>query len=69
MLSDPLFVVVAIAALTVLAILLIGIGGFTIGGEFNRKHANRIMRYRVAAQAIAIVLIVVFVLVRRSGGS
>ena len=60
MLSDPLFIIAAIAALAVLAILMVGIGGFAKGGDFNRKHANRIMRYRIAAQAVAVVLIVVF---------
>lgn len=67
MLKDPLFIVVAIACFAVLGILLVGIGGFAKGGDFNRKHANRIMRYRIAAQAVAIVLILIFVLVRRSG--
>lgn len=60
MLSDPLFIVAAIAALAVLAILMVGIGGFAKGGDFNRKHANRIMRYRIIAQAVAVVLIVLF---------
>lgn len=64
MLSDPLFIVVAIAMLAVVVILLVGIGGFARGGEFNRKHANRIMRYRIGAQFVAIVLILVFVTVR-----
>ena len=67
MLSDPLFILVAIAVLIVLLVLLTGIGGFAKGGDFNRKHANRIMRYRIYAQAVAIVLILIFVLVRRSG--
>ncbi|MGI9389385.1 MAG: twin transmembrane helix small protein [Boseongicola sp.] len=66
--NDPLFIVVAIAVLIVLGILLTGIGGFAKGGDFNRKHANRIMRYRIYAQFIAVVLIVVFVLVRGSRG-
>lgn len=65
MLSDPLFIVVAAATLLVLLILLVGIGGFAKGGEFNRKHANRIMRYRIAAQFGAVVLILLFVLIRR----
>lgn len=69
MLQDPLFIIVAIATLAVLAILMVGIGGFAKGGEFNRKHANRIMRYRIIAQAVAIVLILVFVFFRRMGGS
>lgn len=65
LLQDPLFIVVAIACLLVLGILLTGIGGFAKGGDFNRKHANRIMRYRIYAQFVAVALILVFVLVRR----
>lgn len=67
MLQDPLFIIVAIAVLIVLAVLMTGIGGFAKGGDFNKKHANRIMRYRIYAQAVAIVLIMIFVLVRRGG--
>ena len=67
MIDDPLFIVAALAALAVLAILLVGIGGFARGGEFNRKHANRIMRYRIAAQFVAVVLIVGFVWLRQRG--
>jgi preprotein translocase subunit SecG len=65
MLQDPLFIVVAISLLVVVVILLFGIGGFAKGGEFNRKHANKIMRYRIAAQAVAILLVLAFVFFRR----
>ena len=68
MLEDPLFIVVGIACLIVVGVLLTGIGGFAKGGDFNRKHANRIMRYRIYAQAVAIALILLFVYLRRSGG-
>ena len=68
MLSDPLFIIVAIAVLAVLAILMFGIGGFARGGDFNRKHANKVMRWRIIAQAIAIVLVLLFVWIRRMGG-
>lgn len=68
MLQDPLFILVAIAILIVLAILLTGIVGFAKGGEFNRKHGNRLMRYRIYAQAVAVALILLFVILRRSGG-
>jgi len=61
MTRDPLFVLTAIACLAVVAVLLVGIGGFARGGDFNRKYANKIMRLRLLAQFIAIVLIVVFV--------
>lgn len=68
MADDPLFWVVAVAVLIVLGILLTGIGGFAKGGEFNRKHANRIMRYRIVAQAVAVALILLFVAIRQGGG-
>lgn len=63
MLSNPLLLIVVFAVLAVLVILMIGIGGFAKGGEFNRKHANRLMRYRIIAQAIAVALILLFILV------
>jgi succinate dehydrogenase hydrophobic anchor subunit len=68
MMSDPLFLVVAGVCLAVLVILMIGVGGFAKGGEFNRKYANKIMRYRIGAQFVAVLLILLFVYLRRSGG-
>ncbi|TVS04087.1 MAG: twin transmembrane helix small protein [Rhodobacteraceae bacterium] len=65
MLSDPLFIVAAIASLAVLGILAVGIGGFAKGGEFNRKHGNRMMRWRIYAQFTAVALIMVFVYFRQ----
>jgi hypothetical protein len=67
MTDDPLFLLAAVACFIVLAILMTGIGGFAKGGDFNRKHANRIMRYRIIAQAIAVALILGFVLLRGRG--
>ncbi len=67
MLQDPLFLLTAAAVFAVLIILMIGVVGFALGGEFNRKHANRLMRLRVIAQAVAVVLIVTFVVVRQGG--
>jgi hypothetical protein len=68
MANDPLFIIVAIACLAVLGILLLGIGSFAKGGEFNRKNANKIMRWRVGAQFVAVVLIVGFVFIRQKMG-
>ncbi len=67
MATDPLFLLAAVAALAVLVVLALGIGGFARGGAFNRKHGNRMMRYRLAAQAIAVVLILLFVYFRSTG--
>ncbi|NBO20705.1 MAG: twin transmembrane helix small protein [Rhodobacteraceae bacterium] len=60
MLQEPLFIIAAIAAFAVLGILMFGIGTFVRGGDFNRRNANRIMRWRIGAQAIAVALIVAF---------
>lgn len=62
--SDPLFWLVVIALGSVALILTIGIGGFARGGEFNRKHGNRMMRWRIIAQAIALVIIMIYVTIR-----
>lgn len=61
MANDPLFIIAAIACLAVLVILMVGIAGYGGGGEFNRKYANKIMRLRIAAQFVAVVLILLFV--------
>lgn len=65
MANDPLFIIMAISMLVVVGILLVGIGGFAKGGEFNRKHANKIMRYRIIAQFVAVLLILLFVWIAR----
>ena len=67
MADDPFFWVAAIACLAVLVILLVGVGGFAKGGEFNRKYANKIMRLRIGAQFFAVLLILLFVWLRSGG--
>ena len=62
--QDPLFYVVIVAMAAVAIIMLIGIGGFGKGGDFNRKYANKIMRLRIIAQFIAVLLILLFVYLR-----
>ena len=64
MANDPLFILVIVACLIVLGILMFGVGTFGKGGEYNRKHANRIMRWRIIAQFVAVCLILLFVWLR-----
>ena len=56
------FAVLGFVALTLVA-LLVGIGGFARGGEFNRRHGNRMMRFRVGFQLAALVLLAIMFLV------
>ena len=64
MLQDPLFIVIAIACLVVVGVLLFGIGSFAKGGDFNKKYANKAMRWRIIAQLVAVLLILLFVFIR-----
>ncbi len=61
MISENAHIIIIIACLLVVIVLMIGLGGFAFGGEFNKKYANKIMRLRILLQAIAILFIIVFV--------
>ena len=67
MVLENAHIIVIVACLLVLIVLMIGLGGFAFGGEFNRKYANKIMRLRILLQAIAILLIILFVYFFRGG--
>lgn len=58
------FLVVAAVVLTAL-VLLVGVAGFARGGEFNKKHGNKLMRLRILFQAVAIVLICIAIYASR----
>lgn len=64
MIRDPLFILAAVACIVVAGILMMGVGTFGVGGEFNRRNANRIMRWRIGAQAVAVALILFYVWMR-----
>ncbi|MBE9476009.1 MAG: twin transmembrane helix small protein [Proteobacteria bacterium] len=64
----PLYFLAIAAVLVVLVVLMIGLGGFTKGGEFNRKYSNKLMRLRIIAQAVAVVLILLYAFMRGTGG-
>jgi hypothetical protein len=65
---DTLTIIALIVTVGVAIILLFGIGTFTRGGEFNRRNANKIMRWRLAAQFVAVILIALVVYLRGNGG-
>jgi preprotein translocase subunit SecG len=66
--TDPLFVLVVIAVLAVVIVLIMGLGGFAGGGEFNKRNSNKLMRLRIIAQFIAVILIVIYVYFRKDAG-
>jgi len=58
-----LSILLAIALGSVMVVLIFGLIAMARGGEFNRKYGNKLMRARVALQAAAIVLFLLFMLV------
>jgi len=67
MLNDPLFILVAIAFIAVVLILTRGLTSFAKGGPEAAKKSNKMMQYRIAAQFVAVLLVILFVWMR--GGS
>lgn len=59
---------IGLVCLGVVASLFGGLGGMAQGGEFNRRHGNRMMRWRVGLQLLAVILLVSYVALRRSAG-
>ncbi len=59
-------VIFALAA--TLAVLLAGVVAMLRGGEFNAKYGNKLMRARIAMQALAVGLMFSLYLINRSGG-
>ncbi len=65
--DNPMFILAAILGLVVAAILAFGVGTFARGGDFNRRNGNRIMRWRLIAQFVAVVVIVGYAWLRSRG--
>jgi hypothetical protein len=59
-----LHILLGLALVGVLVVLATGVASFVIGGEFNRKYANKLMRLRVATQAFALLILLALLLLR-----
>lgn len=61
MAGNSLFFLILLTMAAVVIVLMIGIGGFAKGGAFNHKYGNKMMRLRLLAQFVAVLLIVGYV--------
>ncbi len=59
---------IGLVCLGVVMSLFTGLGGMAQGGQFNRRHGNRMMRWRVGLQLLAVILLVTYVALRRAAG-
>ena len=62
-------IILAASLLIVAGILGWGVLTMARGGSYNLKNSNRIMRYRIVFQAIALVVILVLMWLRRDGNA
>lgn len=60
--SGVFTILMIVAMMATLGVVIIGVISMARGGTFNRRNANRLMRLRVALQAIALLLFVAAVL-------
>ena len=60
--SGVLFTLMVIAMVAVVGALFFGLFSMARGGPFNQRNANKLMRWRVALQGIAILLFVLFMM-------
>ncbi|MBX7200214.1 MAG: twin transmembrane helix small protein [Rhodospirillaceae bacterium] len=61
-------ILLGVALVSVLGVLATGLAGFAMGGEFNRKYGNKLMRLRIAAQACALLTLLGLLLLRSMHG-
>ena len=56
-------VLLALSLVAIAVVLFTGIGAMSRGGEFNRKYGNKLMRWRIALQAFAVLVIIAIAVV------
>jgi len=59
--SHAVFIVLIFILLATVGVLFLGLFSMARGGEFNRKYGNLFMRFRVAAQAVAVLLVLLLI--------
>jgi Hypoxia induced protein conserved region len=57
MMITTLNILLGLALFSVFVVLMTGVVSLAVGGEFNRKYANKLMQLRVATQACAVALL------------
>ena len=62
-------ILLILTMIAVVGVLFTGLASFAAGGEFNKKYANKLMRLRVATQAVAVLLLLLLLVLRSVGNS
>lgn len=65
---SALYVLILFVLAAVVAVLALGIGNFGKGGTDSAKRSNKLMQYRILFQAVAVILILLFIFLKANGG-
>jgi hypothetical protein len=57
-----------VAILAVVVVLMFGLGGFAKGSGWAHSNSNKLMRWRIILQAVAVVFILIFAYFKTNGG-
>jgi len=60
--ESVLIALIVIALGATLGVLAVGLVSMSRGGEFNRRHGNKLMRARIGTQLSTVVLILIYYL-------
>lgn len=66
--SQFFFVLTLIALAGTVGTLLFGLAAMSVGGDFNKRYGNRLMRWRVILQGVTILCFVLAMLSAQNGG-
>jgi hypothetical protein len=67
--STFLMILIAAAALMTLYVLVRGVIGMAQGKDLTGQRSQALMRQRVMFQAVAVILVILFIMVARGSGS
>ncbi|MEM8988010.1 MAG: twin transmembrane helix small protein [Pseudomonadota bacterium] len=67
--SGLLFFLIPLSLAAVLGVLGLGLYSLAKGGTFAKEHSNKLMRLRVGLQAVALVVIMLFIWARSQSGT
>lgn len=65
---SALYIVILLVLAAVVAVLALGIGNFGKGGSNSAKRSNKLMQYRILFQALAVILVLLFIFLSARGG-
>ncbi len=65
--NTVILILLAVTLAAVVIVLITGVVGMARGGDFNAKYGNKLMRWRVILQGLAIVLFLLFVVTASRG--